>query len=329
MLYIKHNVVAKAPQTLTVGKDYDALYLSRASARVFSELYGFDELPYFNKTPCTEYYQQALHQYLEGTQTSHVSAFQTPVDTTVHNHTGALCGVFGERVMLRADRAVTSRGLAKPDHLRFSSSSAKCATPMQLLRLFERSRSMHDMLLITGDIADNVDLRLNPVALSSDTISMVHLTRTPTPIRILASFTWFDGRFSTGVWLKSNDELLQRYDQSYQENIARVADQCLSQCGLARQHVHYILPHNVNIQTWKKLAKNMGFSMEQVYTKNIARYGHCFGGDMFVNLHSLCDELKSSTRVSGNKVICLAVAAGIGASFGATLIEISMEEGKE
>ncbi|MBE1273876.1 3-oxoacyl-[acyl-carrier-protein] synthase III C-terminal domain-containing protein [Enterovibrio baiacu] len=326
MFYISRNITADAPRVLNVLDDHDALFLSASSAKVFSQWYGFNELPFYDHTPCTEYYQQALQTYVESDDAKSSTAPATEphtYDAVVHNHTGALCGVFGERVMLRSSRATLSNDDAEDSNwLPFSSSAAKCATPMQLMKYFERNRALNNILLVTGDIADNVDMRVNPVALSSDTINMVKLSRTPSDISVLSVATLFDGQFSGGIYLESNDGIQEKYNAFYQINVEKVVDRCLAEANLTREDIDVVLPHNVNAQTWKKLAAKLGIPIDKVYTKNIARYGHCFGGDLFVNLNDLYNELDSPQTVT-----CLAVAAGIGASFGATLFGIS--KGKE
>ncbi|OEE67873.1 3-oxoacyl-ACP synthase [Enterovibrio norvegicus FF-33] len=318
MFYISRNITADAPRVLNVMEDHDALFLSASSAKVFSQWYGFHELPYYDNTPCTQYYQQALQTFVDADNSA-----PAHYDAVVHNHTGALCGVFGERVMLRSTRAALGNNDTDENNwLPFSSSATKCATPMQLMKYFERNRTLNNVLLVTGDIADNVDLRVNPVALSSDTINMVRLTRTPSDISVLSVATLFDGQFSGGIYLQSNDGMQQKYNEFYQINVEKVVERCLADANLTRDDIDVILPHNVNVQTWKKLTTKLGISMDKVYTKNIARYGHCFGGDLFVNLNDVYNELDSQASVT-----CLAVAAGIGASFGATLFGIS--KGKE
>jgi len=325
MFYISRNITADAPRVLNVLKDHEALFLSASSAKVFSQWYGFNELPFYDHTPCTEYYQQAFQSYVDADETENSQDPNTspePFDAVVHNHTGALCGVFGERVILRSSRAILGGQFTDDNNwLPFSSSAAKCATPMQLMKYFERNRTLNNILLVTGDIADNIDMRVNPVALSSDTINMVRLTRTPSDISVISIATLFDGQFSGGIYLQSSDIAQQKYNELYQINVDKVVDSCLAKANLSRDDIDVVLPHNVNVQTWKKLTTKLGISIDKVYTKNIARYGHCFGGDLFVNLNDLYNELDNQTSVT-----CLAVAAGIGASFGATIFGISKEK---
>ncbi|WP_281544548.1 3-oxoacyl-[acyl-carrier-protein] synthase III C-terminal domain-containing protein [Grimontia sp. SpTr1] len=313
MFYISRNVTAPAPATLNVAADHDALFLSASSAKVFSQWYGFGEIPYYDRTPCTEYYARALSIYAQA------SADDAPdFDAVVHNHTGALCGVFAERVMLKSSRASLTNKDVGSRWLGFSSSATKCATPMQLMQYFERNVSLNNILLVTGDIADNEDLRVNPVALSSDTINLVKLTRTESDIAVVAVSTLFDGEFSGGIYLETNDGLQQKYNEHYQLNVAKVVGRCLDKANLSLEQVDVILPHNVNVQTWKKLTAKLGVGMEKVYSRNISRLGHCFGGDVFVNLGDFYDGMKA-----GQTAHCLAVAAGIGASFGATVFTIT------
>ena len=138
---------------------------------------------------------------------------------------------------------------------------------------------------------------------------------------IKAVSTFYDGQFSQGIWLDSSDEVAALYDRCYRDNVEATVLNVLEKVGMTIHDVDHVLPHNVNIHTWQKLAKQLGISMTRVFSDNISRCGHCFGGDMFVNLHSLREELGTIHK----PVRCLAVSAGIGASFGATIIELMPE----
>ena len=306
MLFINRVYPAPAPRMLDIVEQHDEVYLSKATAKVFANLYGFRELPFYDRHPCADYFRRALVQYFKATA-------ETGYDAIIHNHTGALCGVFAERVLQSA-----TRPYAHNNYLPLAMSAAKCATPIQLLRWLDRNRALQDVLLVTGDIADNAELRVTPVALCSDTICLTHLSKRIGDLRVLAATTLYDGKYSAGIWLESNDQLARDYDNNYQANVVTTVDRCLRRCGMERSDIDYVIPHNVNINTWKKLADKLSIAMERVFMTNLPRFAHCFGGDMFINLASLYERLEGGAP----PVNCLAVSAGIGASFGAAIVQI-------
>ena len=306
MLFINRVYPAPAPRIVDIVEQHDEVYLSKATAKVFANLYGFRELPFYDRQPCARYFRGALVQYFQATA-------ETPYDAIIHNHTGALCGVFAERVMQSA-----TRPNAHNNYLPLAVSAAKCVTPIQLIRWLSRSRALRDVLLVTGDIADNAELRVTPVAVCSDTICVSHLSKRAGDLKVLAAATVYDGKYSAGIWLESNDELARDYDDNYQANVVATVERCLRRCGMDRGDIDYVIPHNVNINTWKKLADKLSIAMERVFMNNLSRYAHCFGGDMFINLASLYEHLDDGAP----PVNCLVVSAGIGASFGAAVVQI-------
>ena len=306
MLFINRVYPVPAPRLLDIVAQHDEVYLSKATAKVFANLYGFRGLPFYDRQPCTDYFRQALLQYFQATA-------DTDYDAIIHNHTGALCGVFAERVLQSAIRPN-----AHNNYLPLGLSAAKCVTPIQLLRWLERTRALRDILLVTGDIADNAELRVTPVAVCSDMICLTHLSKRGGDLKVLATATVYDGKYSAGIWLESNDELARDYDNNYQAKVATTVDLCLRRCGMERGDIDYVIPHNVNINTWKKLADKLGIAMERVFMNNLSHFGHCFGGDMFINLAALYERLENGSP----PVNCLAVSAGIGASFGAAVVQI-------
>ena len=101
-------------------------------------------------------------------------------------------------------------------------------------------------------------------------------------------------------------------------DVGRSIERCLRRCAMDRGDIDYVIPHNVNINTWKKLADKLSIAMERVFMNNLPRYAHCFGGDMFISLASLYEHLDDGAP----PVNCLVVSAGIGASFGAAVVQI-------
>ena len=120
----------------------------------------------------------------------------------------------------------------------------------------------------------------------------------------------FDGR------LAEDPALLQRFQRAYPDLLAEVIHAALDAAGTDLGQLALILPHNVNLVSWRTLCKRLGFPIERVLLDNVPELGHSFAADMFVNHHTATTRglLRPGDRY-------LVAAAGIGAAFSAMVFE--------
>lgn len=64
----------------------------------------------------------------------------------------------------------------------------------------------------------------------------------------------------------------------------------LNDQNLDLSKISLILPHNVNISSWRQLSKSLDIPIQKIYLKNVSKYGHCFCADPFLNLESVIEE---------------------------------------
>ena len=88
------------------------------------------------------------------------------------------------------------------------------------------------------------------------------------------------------------------------------------QAGLKLGEISLILPHNVNVVSWQRLSRRIGFPAERVLLDNVPVTGHVFCADTFLNY---------ATAVAGGRLApgdrYLVAAAGLGATFSAMVFE--------
>ena len=85
--------------------------------------------------------------------------------------------------------------------------------------------------------------------------------------------------------------------------------------GLTLDEVDLVIPHNVNMLSWRQSIKELGITPDKVFLDNIARYSHTFASDVFVNYTTLRE---AGRLVDGAHY--LLVSVGLGATFGAMVI---------
>jgi 3-oxoacyl-[acyl-carrier-protein] synthase-3 len=93
-----------------------------------------------------------------------------------------------------------------------------------------------------------------------------------------------------------------------------VVEELLAECGLGKQEVAFVVPHQANSNVVNELAERLGIAREKFVT-NLERYGNTAAASVLIGL----DELLQSGRASAGDAIVL-VAFGGGLSWGATLI---------
>ena len=139
--------------------------------------------------------------------------------------------------------------------------------------------------------------------------------RSPSGDRIVGQATRVLGRFYQG--LGGSDDLKAEYKSLYLDTITQVMRQALANSSVAARDLAAVLPHNVNRMSWKRVARELGVPADRIYLDNVARLGHCFGADPIINLSAA----QRGGRVGPGDLVLLA-CAGLGASFGATVLRL-------
>lgn len=102
----------------------------------------------------------------------------------------------------------------------------------------------------------------------------------------------------------------------YQDVMSEVIHGALAAAGLGIADVDLVLPHNVNRVSWTVAAGQLGIPRDRIFLDNIAKTGHCFCADPFVNYQS-AREL----GLLRPKDTYLMTSAGLGQSFAATVLQ--------
>jgi 3-oxoacyl-[acyl-carrier-protein] synthase III len=84
--------------------------------------------------------------------------------------------------------------------------------------------------------------------------------------------------------------------------------------GLGLEDVALILPHNVNVVSWQRLCQAAGIPLQVVMLDNVARTGHCFCTDPFLNYST---AIERGVLHPGDHYLMAAV--GTGATFSAMI----------
>lgn len=117
-------------------------------------------------------------------------------------------------------------------------------------------------------------------------------------------------------WLTPDSDAAKRFAKEYRELVADVITAAVHRAGLHLEEIDLILPHNVNIVSWQRVCRLLGYPVGRVLLDNVPLVGHTFAADAFINYRS---ALERNLLNPGDRY--LVAAAGFGATFSAMVIE--------
>lgn len=298
------------PETrLDVRRDYAALRIDAAVARVISQLY---ELPNCPVSFCSDdelLFNAAIKTTADG-------GFCYRITALIYAHTGAVIGPFG-----RSMPTILARRLRIDPAMVFGTCQYNCVSVLSAIDLAERILAHEDddarVLILVGENAHNLEIRIIPnVAIVGDAACAALVRRNGDDDRLLGLATHVHHGFSEGIWLLATSNVSRTYEAHFQMWLREVIEDALSKAAISLQDIDWILPHNVNVWMWRKAAAFLDFPIERIFLENARRFAHCQGSDMFLNLEGLkrSQQLKKGDRY-------LMVTAGVGGVFGAAVFQ--------
>ncbi|KLU58315.1 hypothetical protein EL84_00690 [Paenibacillus sp. VT-400] len=124
--------------------------------------------------------------------------------------------------------------------------------------------------------------------------------------------------------LTGDPETLKEFQEIYTPQLCDVIHEAIDGAGLTLEDIRYIVPHNVNLSSWKKVAARLSYPLERVYTSNVGEIGHCFCSDPYINLKEILDQ-----GLLQKDDYYLLVTVGLGATFSVAVMQFAEERGDE
>ncbi|HST48893.1 3-oxoacyl-[acyl-carrier-protein] synthase III C-terminal domain-containing protein [Jatrophihabitans sp.] len=169
-------------------------------------------------------------------------------------------------------------------------------------------------LVLTGEKAFTRDAQLIPgMSLFSEGASACLVSATGSRDRLLGYACSQHGEFDP-----AGGRTVEEFQNSYRPLLAGVISEALDQAGLALADLALILPHNVNLVTWQRMCRLIGFPVDRVLLDNIAGNGHVFCSDAFLNYQTARER---GLLRPGDRYLVATVGAGLGATFAAMVFE--------
>lgn len=309
MLSIEHVNYFVPEGRLEVFRDRAHFNLSEEQAKVFSKIYGLNEVPRADKMHVVDFVKQPLLKLFEETGVD-----KSSIKYLIHAHTSKVITRFGHSVV----RALKEE-LGLLNAMAFGTSLNNCASTLNALEMAGILLADEDAnaraIVITGEMAFTPSVQVIPnTSITGDASSAALLRHRGQKNKLISLEMCTDGRFAKGIWMDSHE--VRAFENSYAPSLAKVIAQAIKKANLTLADIKIILPHNVNLISWANTAKQLNFDYHKIYLKNVKRYAHCFGSDILINY---VDANREGYIQEGDYFMMATV--GLGATFAAAVFQ--------
>jgi 3-oxoacyl-[acyl-carrier-protein] synthase-3 len=170
-------------------------------------------------------------------------------------------------------------------------------------------------LILAGEQVFTLDDQLRPEAQIFGEASAACLVSADGPRDRVLSYATLQ-RGDLDHWATDNLDYAERFGKEYAGLMAEVIGTAAERAGLGVDDLRLILPHNVNVRSWRKVCQRIGLPTTVVMLDNVPLTGHTFAADSFLNYRTAVDNGLLSP---GDRY--LIVSAGYGAIFSAMVLE--------
>lgn len=255
--------------------------LSREMLSIYKKIYGLNDIPIYNGGD--------LESFLSKPLTGLLSQYdkKSGIQYIIYVHTTGIILPYGNAMLQRLKNQLDLNHV-----IAFSMTLQKCASFFKALEVLTVLLSRHSdasAIVLTGEVAFSPQLRVVPrSSIVGDAATASIFSLNGKNHALLAIKNIFIPGYAKGIYL--SDDELRDFDAQFIQMISENITQTVLKAGILLQNIALILPHNVNIPTWKKIAFALHLPFEIIYTSNIARLGHTFCSDHILNLESALSE---------------------------------------
>jgi 3-oxoacyl-[acyl-carrier-protein] synthase III len=232
----------------------------------------------------------------------------------IHAHTSKVITRFGHSIV----RSIKEE-LGLFNAMAFGTSLNNCASTLNALEmagvLLADETEDARAIVITGEMAFTPTVQVIPnTSITGDASSAALLRYKGHKNKLISLEMCTDGRFARGIWLDAHE--IQLFEKTYAPSLAKVIRNAVEKAHLKLTDIKLILPHNVNLISWARTAKQLPFDYQKIYLKNVKRYAHCFGSDILINY---VDAHQEGCLKPGDYFLMATV--GLGATFAAAVFQ--------
>jgi 3-oxoacyl-[acyl-carrier-protein] synthase-3 len=287
----------------------DRYQLSPVEMSVFNRLYGLDKVPISDVT-IFQMIRQVVGELLKKSAVE-----RAQIKYLVYTHTAQEYDGFFATVL---KRVCASLGLSQARC--FGMTTNNCASTVSALdvlaRVLNNSDEPQSAVLVTADVAFTPILQVIPnSSVTGDAcVACLLSNHSDKGGRLLSLAVDTHGEHAKCQWQEASE--MKRFEDLYSARLTGVMQQALTEADCEWSDVATVIPHNVNVYSWKKVATELGLDMQKIYLDQVPEIAHCFGADLFLNLAKATEQGRVKT---GDRVMIATV--GLGAVFAAAVLQ--------
>ncbi|MEC5425430.1 3-oxoacyl-[acyl-carrier-protein] synthase III C-terminal domain-containing protein [Virgibacillus sp. C22-A2] len=174
-----------------------------------------------------------------------------------------------------------------------------------------------EVLILCGDQTNFVPegRYLPKSSIMGDSATALMLNNKMASKSIMSIVTFHDVEYYQGVY--ASDKEMKLFYKAYDENLDRLINQTLEEANLQLEQIDWILPHNVNITTWKSFSRRNSFALDKIMLDLIPDIAHTFNTDAQINF----DYGIRKGKIKKDD-ICLLIGIGLGSFLGSCIIKV-------
>ncbi len=272
-IFIPHNLVS----IMRLEKETE---LPKTMLSVYRVIYGLNTIPIW-----TNNLDELIFKPIE--KIIHTGFDISSMDYLIFIHTASFLSLPTDSCLMRIQNKFAIRNC-----IAFEMSMYKCVSffkVLELLSIIMGNDRDKTALVVTGDVAFTPALRVVPQStLVGDAATACVFSIDACNHRLLSVINETLLGFEKGIYL--NAMALHSFDCLFIDKMVDVINKAIVKANITLSSVKMILPHNVNMPTWHKIAAALHFPIEKIYLDNIAKLGHCFCSDHLINLKSALSD---------------------------------------
>lgn len=308
MLYMNDASYYIPDTYLDVEQAGEILGLSKEHIKVYRKIYGIEKIPAAHGMPFVEFITQPVEKLLA---TNNIN--KTDIKYLIHCHTAKVINPFGYSIVRKI-----KQHLQLESAVALGTSVNNCASTIASLDLLAHvlpNDKKSKAIVVCGDYAFTPVLQCIPnTSILGDASAAILLGRQGSVNKLISISTKIEGKYAKGIWMSPEDA--NEFEMNYAKTLSATILDAIQKANLTKEQIKIIIPHNVNIHSWKRVANLLEIAAEKIYLKNVRKYSHCFGADIFINYVSAKDE---QIFVSGDYYVMATV--GLGAVFAAAVFQ--------
>lgn len=306
MLSVEYATQFIPPNLIDIESAANWLGITQTEAKVFKRIYGLQTIPIAKNTSTFELIKYSIEKLI-----TNYCFDPNSIKLIIHVHTAQIIAPFGISIVNQIKNYFKFNQATA-----FSTSLNNCAAVLNALEIAEKWLNKNEKaLIIIGEQSFTQSLRLVPnISVTADAAVSVLVNKDENKCRLLSITIDSYGKYAGGLWMEEKDRI--QFETQFPYLLKKSITKILQKNSVNLSDIKLLLPHNINVRLWYEMAKVMEFPPEKIYTENIAKYAHCFGSDIFINLISAIDK-----NLLQPDDYFLMVTAGLGATIGVALFQ--------